>query len=273
MKCISCDSEINPKWKHAVEQNICPYCGQNIMDEALKDLLSLLADTMEKMQHYSEELDSWMLSNYQFIKTDSPNLINYVSRDSLKEIKKIEEEKDFQDRKENKKFTVKVKTENGEQEVEAERIQSEERTNEFFRRAEAVKPKLEGFQNTAEKTEYLKKMTQQIKKAGVPLLASEKGDSSFLSPELIEAADPDAVLEMQSLLEGSGEISSSLGDVSIDEDIPPVVLNMASRAKSGGNVANAKDMVKLQQLQNRLSQSRQNFASGENRGKGGFSRV
>jgi len=268
MKCISCESDINPKWKHAIEQNVCPYCGEYIMDEILKNLISLLADTMEKMQSYPEQLNDWMLSNYNFIKTDSEKLIDYLPKDSLKELKRVEDEKSFQERKENKKFTVKVKTEHGEQEVEAERIQSEDKTNEFFKRAEAVKPRLEGFQNASEKTQHLKRLAQQIKRAGVPLLANEDGASQFLSPELIEAADPDAVVEMQSLLEGN-EISSSL-EVSQDEEIPAVVLSMASRGKAGSN---PKDMSKLHQLQSRVNQSRNNFESGASRGKGGFSRA
>ena len=270
MKCISCESDINPKWKHAIDQNICPYCGQSIMDEALKNLLSILNDTMVKMQDYSDQLNDWMLSNFNFIRTDSEKLINYVSKEALKEIKRVEDQKDFEERKENKKFTVKVKTDAGEQEVLAERIQSEDKTNEFFKRAEVVKPRIEGFQNASEKTEHLKKLAQQIKRVGAPLLANESGDSQFLSPELIEAADPDAVLEMQSLLDGN-EISSSLGDVSIDDDIPPVVLNMVSRAKSKSG-SNPADLVKLQQLHSRVNQSKQNFESGSNRGKGSFSR-
>lgn len=270
MKCISCQSEINPKWKHAIDQNICPYCGHPIMDEELKNLLSVLNDTMVKMQSYAEQLNDWMLINFNFIKTDSDKLVDYVPKENFKELKKAED-KDFQERKENKKFTVKVKTEHGEQEIEAEKIQSEDKTNEFFKRAEAVKPKLEGFQNASEKTQHLKKIAQQIKRAGVPLLANEEGASQFLSPELIEAADPDAVVEMQSLLEGN-DIASSLNDVTIDDDIPSVVLNMANKAKGKNNNINGADLAKLQQLQSRVSQSKQNFESGLNRGKGSFSR-
>lgn len=269
MKCISCDSEINPKWKHAIDQNVCPYCGQSIMDEALKNLLNNLADIMDKAKPYQNQLNDWMLSNYNFIKTDSENLINYLPKETFKEMRKIEDDKDFQERKESKKFTVKVKTDAGEQLVEAEKIQSEDKTNEFFKRAEAVKPRLEGFQNAAEKTEHLKRMAQQIKRAGVPLLANDSGDSQFLSPELIEAADPDAVLEMQSLLDGN-EINSSIADpVSIDDDIPPAVLSMASKARGGV----PPEIYKLQQLQNRRKQSKENFESGASRGKGGFSRI
>lgn len=269
MKCISCDSEINPKWKHAIDQNACPYCGKVIMDEVLKGLLSSLAEIMDKMKPYKDQLDDWMLSNYSFIRTNSENLLDYLPKQTIKEMKKVEEDKDFQERKENKKFTVKVKTDAGEQIVEAEKIQSEDKTNEFFKRAEAVKPRLEGFQNAAEKTEHLKRMAQQIKRAGVPLLANESGNSQFLSPELIESADPEAVLEMQSLLEGN-EINSSIADpISMDEDIPAAVLNMANRSKS----ANNSEIYKLQQLQNRIKQSKENFQSGVSRGKGGFSRI
>jgi len=135
MKCISCQSEINPKWKHAIDQNICPYCGQPIMDEELKNLLSVLNDTMVKMQGYADQLNDWMLINFNFIKTDSDKLVDYVPKEYFKDLKKVEDDKDFQERKENKKFTVKVRTEHGEQEVEAEKIQSEDKTNEFFKRA------------------------------------------------------------------------------------------------------------------------------------------
>lgn len=272
MKCISCDSEINPKWKHAIDQNVCPYCGQSIMDENLKNLLANLADTMEKMQEYPDQLNDWMLSNFNFIKIDSPDIVNYLPVDFLQEVRKIEEEKDFHHRKENKKFTVKVKTEAGEQEVQAEKIQSQDKTNEFFKRAEAVKPRLEGFKDASEKTQHLKHLAQQIKRAGVPLLANEDGDSEFLSPELIEAADPDAVVEMRSLLEGN-EISSAIADPSLDDDIPPAVLNMANRSRNSKSGNNPADVYKLQQLQNRLSKSKQNFESGSARGRGGFSRV
>ena len=77
MKCISCDSEINPKWKHAIEQNSCPYCGQHIMDENLKSLLSVLTDAMERMQEYPDQLNDWMLFNYNFILSYSNYFRNY----------------------------------------------------------------------------------------------------------------------------------------------------------------------------------------------------
>ena len=69
MKCTSCDTDINPKWLHAISNNVCPNCGQHIMQEHLKNLLTSLRETMEKLQEYPNEVDDWMLSNFNFIKT------------------------------------------------------------------------------------------------------------------------------------------------------------------------------------------------------------
>ena len=260
MKCISCEIEINPKWKHAIDINVCPFCGKEIMDSQLKDLLSSLSDIMNKMQEYSESLDDWMLSNYSFIKTNSPKLINYLPKELIQSSKPPVDS-------EPKKFLVKVKTDAGEESVEAEKILSDERTNEFFKRAEAIKPNLDGFNNLAEKTQHLKKMALQIKKAGhIMPDDSEYSDSS----DSIEGIDSEIVSEMSDLF-SDGHVKSSLNDSLDTEDIPSVVLNMANKSKNP-NSKNATDLIKLQKMQERLVESRRNFESGASRGKGSFSR-
>lgn len=274
MKCISCEVEINPKWKHAIDINVCPFCGNGIMEEHLKNLLGSLSDIMVRLQEYPEQLNDWMLSNYNFIKTSSPDLINFVPTESIAALQPAApapKKQEFKEPIENKKFTVKIKTERGEEEIEAEKIQSEEKTNEFFKRAEAIKPNLDGFQSTAEKTQHLKKMALQIKRAGATAITSDVGENSLITPEMIESADPEAVEEMETLL--SGGISSSLNDsIMGDDEIPSVVLNMASRAK-GNTRSNSADLIKLQQMQERTQESRRNFESGNTRGKGSFSRT
>ena len=277
MKCVSCEVEINPKWKHAIDINVCPFCGSNIMEEHLKNLLTSLADIMDKLQQYPDQLNDWLLSNFNYVKTDSPTLIKFLPQDQIKEVaaefatKTID--KPIQDPAPNKKFTVKVKTDAGEQEIEAEKIQEEEETNAFFKRAEAVKPNIDGFRSTAEKTEHLKKIALQIKRAGSTAILNDDGENSYISPEMMGDADPDAVAEMESLF-SENEISSSLGSAAIgDEEIPAVVLNMASKAKGSKHTSNPADFLKLQQLQSRIEESRRNFESGNNRGKGGFSRA
>ena len=253
MKCISCEVEINPKWKHAIDINLCPFCGKEIMDSQLKDLLTSLADLMTKMQGYSEQLNDWMLSNYNFIKTDSPKLIDYLPKEEIKALLPPVKEAT-----ESKKYIVKVKTEAGEQDIEAEKIQSEERTNEFFKRAEAIKPNLDGFNNLAEKTQHLKKMALQIRRAGSTMV----GDNT---PDL--EVDSEISSEMSDLFE-SNYVKSSL-DNSVDDDIPAVVLNMANKK----NNKTPADLLKLQKMQDRVLESKKNFESGASRGKGSFSRA
>lgn len=275
MKCISCDVEINPKWRHAVEINVCPFCGQHILEEHLKNLLTSLGDTMLKLQEYPDQLNDWLLSNYNFIKTNSPDLIMYVPKESLKETKREIDEQDFQDRK---KFIVKVKTERGEEEVEAQTLQSEDKTTAFFKRAEVIRPQSkdpkDGFKSPSEKTSYIKNLKKQIEEEGSQGVISEDGMAAMISPEMMDSADPAEVAAIQSMLSSAGSVASSLSGSSTgeDDDIPPAVLAMANRAKGRGTDPNA-DIAKLQEMHSRINESRKNFETGENRGKGGFSRA
>lgn len=101
MKCNSCQVEIDPKWKHAIEQNSCPFCGQEILNEQLKDLLTearLVID--ELFLNHKEELLDWMRSNYGFIHKDGANQMKtnetnknesvFFKRAGVKETKKPE---------------------------------------------------------------------------------------------------------------------------------------------------------------------------------------
>jgi hypothetical protein len=115
-------------------------------------------------------------------------------------------------------------------------------------------------------------MAKQIKKAGSAGLTT--GNSLMISPDMLEQADPEAVAEFQSMISG-GEVASSLPDIG-DDEVPSHILaaNQALAAKRGGSggVTNAADLLKLQQMQERLQKSKSDFESGANRGKGGFSR-
>jgi len=284
MKCISCEIEINPQWTHAIDMNVCPFCGKHIMEEHLKNLFGTLRETMEELSGYSNQLNDWMLSNHSYIKTDSPDIGKYMPKEMLKELQKIEDEKDFQKRRESQKFTVKVKTETGEEEVVAEKIQSEEKTNDFFKRAEVIKnfptkqqqgPNI--YQSPTEKTQHLKQMAQQIKKAGSQGLTDVTGGSMMLPADMLDNADPEAVAEYQQLISGGTDIVSSI-DTDFEDDLPGgdyiLQANLAAAASkssgggSGANV-NAKDLAHLQRLQAKVSEARRNVASGA---KGSFSR-
>lgn len=268
MKCNSCEMEINPQWKHAIEANVCPFCGKAAMDEHLKNLLASLGETMEKLQTYPDQLNDWMLSNHAFIKTDSPSLIKYVPEDLLQVSQK---DVGFQQRKadQDKKFVVKVKTETGEEDVLAEKVQSEEKTNDFFRRAEAVKPGIDGFKNTMEKTEHLKQIVKQIKRGGGTMV-NEAGESELVDPSLLIEADENAVAEYEASLSG-GFIGSALPNDN-DDEIPSIVEAMARQAGGGNNNKGMADLLKLQQQQEKMRVAREAVESGDTRGRGGFSR-
>lgn len=256
MKCVTCEMEINTKWKHAIDMNSCPFCGQEIMEGQLKELLSSLHETMHKLSEYPDQLNDWMLSNFNFVKTNSDKI-------------HFKEEND----KEKKKFKVKVITDTGEEEVVAEKIQSEERTNDFYKRAEAIKPNLDGFKSISEKTQHLRAMTQQIKREGSTVI-NQSGKTEIITPEMIEVADPQAVAEMNAIMSGNndGLIGSSLAsEYNGDDEIPAVILNMANNSKNPSNASHA-DLMKLKQMHNRVNSARANFESGANRGKNGFSR-
>ena len=260
---MSCQSEINPKWTHAIDNNICPFCGQSILPDELRNSLSIIREAIISIKDFEPQLNDWMLSNYNFIKTDSPLLVNYVPEEYLKQHKAKKA-----DDSERQKFIVKVETEAGEQDVVAEKIQSAQETNGFFSRAEAVQPNIDGFTSTQDKTQKLKKMVQQIRKNGSPSISG-----NMLSPEAMENADPQAVAEMQSLISEEGMISSAMlpqenGD---DDDIPIAIQEMAMKAK-GGTASNNADIFKLKQMQERVANSRKNFEHGT-AGKGGFSRA
>jgi len=262
MQCMSCESEINPKWKHAISENICPFCGENIMAAQLKELLCLISNKIEHVQEigFSSQFDDWLLSNYGYIKIDSPKLIDYIDP-ALLHIMSVPKENQ----------SVKVKTDKGEEEVVVEKIQASEMTNDFFKRAEAIKPGIDGFESAAKKTEHLKKMAEQIRKAGSSAL-TEAMDGEVITADMLKNADPEAIAEWQSLLSNSGEISSSLPENNDDEEIPAIVMSMANQTNNSGNSGNsknAKDLLKLQQMQDRINKSRSNFKNG---GGGSFSR-
>lgn len=298
MKCLSCESEINPRFKHAIEQNICPFCGGSIMEELLKSLLISLQDTMAKMQAYPDQLNDWLLSNYNYIKTNSPELMSYVPKEALKEMKREVDGEDF----DRKKKLIKVKTEQGEVEVMTEKIQSDTKTAGFFERAQLIKRgdddaegsgdldsgnasdatvesqpaqsnKPKTFKSAAERTKHLKELKQKIETEGSQAIVSEKGLAAMIDPDQMESVDPLDVATLQSVI-GSGDVINSsvysAATTNNDEDALTnrvLSMNLAKavtkngRGQDGGY--NDKDARALQNLVDK--------AKGANMG-GGFSR-
>lgn len=68
MKCQSCNAEIPPEWVNAIKNNICPGCGNAIMQEEVVTLMAELADAISKMEFNAQEITGWLLSNYRLEK-------------------------------------------------------------------------------------------------------------------------------------------------------------------------------------------------------------
>jgi len=143
MECMSCQATINPKWKFAIENNSCPCCGQQIMEQELKDLLSSLSSSFDKLnENYAKQLDHWMLHNFNYIKTDSPELINYVPKHLLPVKEKIVE------RKVSSEFSE-------EEDSEVVKPADPEAAAKFFKNA--------GVEKQIKRTDELKQLVQKIK--------------------------------------------------------------------------------------------------------------
>jgi hypothetical protein len=278
MKCVSCETEINPKWKHAIDINVCPFCGKHIMEEHLKNCVTALAAAMEAMSKYPEQLDDWMLSNHNYIKTDSPDLKSYLPKEAFREIKKVLDEEEFQEKK---KSVVKIKTltEDGdviEQDVVVEKMTTDDRTQTFHDRANNMLKQEKAVdgepKSVAHKTKDLKAMAEKIKREASAQAKGEGGMASMISKEMMAEADPESVAEFQSMIASGDIVSSSLPPASDgdDDEIPDVVLAMANMKKTGGadGGANEKDLHALAKMQSKA----QGASKRLNSGKGSFSR-
>lgn len=68
MKCQSCKEDIPPKFAHALSVNICPMCGQEVMDIRLKNILSALKIALEDAKNHMEDVEDWLFSNFSLKK-------------------------------------------------------------------------------------------------------------------------------------------------------------------------------------------------------------
>lgn len=240
MQCTSCQSEIDTKWKHAIDTNLCPFCGKMIMEEELKNLLNSLTETMEKLSAYPQYLEDWLSSNFNFVPAAK---LQFLEK-KLKDFNKL-----------NSRTAVSNELDNDEVPKESSGVilQNQAETSEFFKKAEVSK--------VAARTQSLKEMVSQIKKSGT--------GSPALTEDLINNADPEAAAELRAALDFP-EVSSSIGVSEDFDEIHPSALALANSVNNKNPNYNTKDLLKLQEMQERTSGARNKMLGGGV--KGGFSR-
>ncbi len=139
MNCLSCQSNIDPKWKHAIDNNVCPFCGESIMPEDLKEHISNLSTTLSAFQEaYPEQLDDWILSNFNYVRVDGEKIKEFFPKQEVKVV-----------------YRNKVSDEQLEEDEGLIDVQDPEVTSKFFKNAGAI--------GNVKKADDIKKMISQIK--------------------------------------------------------------------------------------------------------------
>ena len=229
MKCISCEVEIDPKWKHALDSNVCPFCGESIMPNDLKEHISNLSIILGSFKEsYPNQLDDWLLSNHNYVKTDGEKIKQFFPEPKI--VYRSAKASDQEDSSE-------------EEDENLIAVQNQDFTSKFFKNAEVTK--------TVARAEELKRMVSEIKSNNPSLNRSQLNQ------------DEDFEDDQQ-------DINSSI-NADYDEQIPPVVMAFSNQRRQGSSDYSNKDVIRLQQLQNRVSESRRNVVNGTG-GKGSFSR-
>ena len=215
MKCISCQSEIDTKWKHAIDTNLCPFCGKIIMEEDLKNLLNSLSQTMEKLSAYPQYLEDWLASNFNFISAEKLHILE----NKLKDLDKVSSKSSE---------TTEISNNEIRKEITEISPQTQTELSEFVKKADVSK--------AVTKTQSLKELVSQIKKSG-----SGTG-GSVLNEELLNNADPEAAAELRAALLDSPEVSSSIGLSEDFDEIHPSALALANSANNSSS-HNTKDLL------------------------------
>jgi hypothetical protein len=68
MNCQNCSIEIPPTWTAALTSNICPACGQPIMNEQVQTLIKELSAALVVLPNNAEAIAGWIISNYNLTK-------------------------------------------------------------------------------------------------------------------------------------------------------------------------------------------------------------
>lgn len=261
MKCKTCEGEVPPKFAHAILVNICPLCGNEIMDVELQTALKEIKTAMGALESYPQEIFDWLKSNYNL----------YSLQDVEAKVKETEDRLGESHRKilesarspvatsgrvtTEKMAQAQVELDKDGNQIAGDSLQSSAQTNKFFRHSE----------RTLNNQDHIKKMISQIKKSGSPTLLDEEGGSGVITPDMVEAMGAIDSEDMAELHAAFGtdvnNISSGLdGDSSDYEDeIPSIVMNMANKA-SGGQGMNQRDLAKLQNLQNKSAHAKREIS-------------
>lgn len=82
--CQSCKEDISSKFTHAISVNVCPMCGNAIMNEKLQNVLGELKVAFDDAKDYMSEVEDWLFSNFSLKKIGSDEVV--INKDKLLEL-------------------------------------------------------------------------------------------------------------------------------------------------------------------------------------------
>lgn len=75
MRCQSCSEEISSKFASAISRNACPYCGDLILSDDLKNVLAELHTVFEMSKEFPDEVGEWLSANYGLVKVADDQVV------------------------------------------------------------------------------------------------------------------------------------------------------------------------------------------------------
>jgi hypothetical protein len=252
------------------------------MADQLKSLLSTLSDTLKQLQEYPEQLNDWLLSNYSYIKTDSPDLPRYLPAEAIKTLNKQINDRECQEKKTK---VVQLKIDGKMQNVTVEKLASDEQTQAKFDRTEIIRGmgKTSGKaardpnapKSLAERTQFLKEINERIRKEAKQGIVGQDQLASMIAAEGItdDGAPPPEVADLQAAIMGEGYIASAMPGASNDDDdeLPGLNVVAALVQQAGGGTKQSsleKDAESLRKIHEKVLSGQNAILSH----KGGFGR-
>ena len=92
MNCMSCGSPIRPEFKASIRNNVCPACGDPLMNDETQELLSEIKEAFIKMPNDPEGLAGWLLANYEMRKIGQADPVKMFYGDKNKKPLRYDQE-------------------------------------------------------------------------------------------------------------------------------------------------------------------------------------
>lgn len=142
MKCKNCNCQVSADFKHSFTTNVCPKCGQTLMQNDVKNLFLKMSDVLDKNDNDIGDLAIWFVDTY--FRTDKNEMMEVTEPIANEPQMQIEIEEALPaPAPKIKKPAVKV-TRTQSQTVDKEQsLLSQDRTNLFSKRAGVDKIKYE----------------------------------------------------------------------------------------------------------------------------------